>query len=410
MRIVVKKFGGTSVADVAKVKKVASYLATYSRKNPNDGLIVVVSAMAGETNRLLALARSCVASPNPRALDALLCTGEQTNVALMTMALSEEGVSAEGVLSWQIPLRTSNGYGNAEIEGIEPSRLLKILEKNKVAVVAGFQGVDEGGHLTTLGRGGSDITAVAVAAAVKADACYIYTDVDGVYSTDPRLCREARRLDSITHEEMLELASLGAKVLHPRSVFFAMRYNVPLFVCSTFAGEEARGTWIVQEGEVMERPIISGIAHRIDEARISVTGLKGGIEALSEVFTRLAREGIASDMVQQFQSEREGGVVSFNIHDDHSTRALEVVREVLPLLGGNGASLDRNIARVSVVGTGLRYHPHIVAEVLRALSKEHVEVMMMGTSDIKISLVIPRKYCEMAVRTLHELFVEGEEV
>lgn len=406
MKIIVKKFGGTSVGDITRIKRVASYLSSFKRKNRDVGMVVVVSAMAGETNRLVALAKSCVASPDPRALDALLCTGEQVNVSLMTMALQEEGYAAEGFLSWQIPIRTNERYGNAEIEEIGDERLLRILSEGKIAVVAGFQGVDGDGSLTTLGRGGSDITAVAVAAAIKADACYIYTDVDGVYSTDPRLCREAKRLSYITHEEMLELASLGAKVLHPRSVFFAMRYKVPLFVCSTFAGEEAQGTWIVEEGDPMERPIISGIAHRIDEARVSVTGLKGGIESLSEVFTRLASEGIAPDMVQQFQSEREGSVVSFNVQDDQSTQALEIVREKLPLLGASGASLDRNIARVSVVGSGLRYHPHIVAEVLKALSEEHVEVMMMGTSDIKISLIIPRKYCEMAVRTLHELFVE----
>jgi aspartate kinase len=405
MGVVVKKFGGTSVGDVGRIKHVARSVAEYVRTHPDDRVVVVASAMAGETNRLIALAKSCVAEPDPRELDVMLTTGEQVSVALVAMALGELGVRAKSMLAPQARIATSNRHTNAEILDIDPEPLRAILGSGEVPVVAGYQGTTESGDLTTLGRGGSDITAVAVAAALRASACYIYTDVPGVYSTDPRICRNARLLERVSHQEMLELASLGAKVLHPRSVYFAMRYRVPLVVLSTFT--PGPGTWIVPEEALMEKPVVTGITHRSDEAKVTVRDIPGGQGGLGRLFGALHDGGIFVDMISQTGSGGGRTTVSFTVPDESSARALEIARALVPDLDAAGAAVDRDIAKVSVVGLGMQHHTGIAARMFRALEREAIEVGMVGTSEIKISVIVPRKYCELAVRTLHAAFLDG---
>ncbi len=404
MGIVVKKFGGTSVGDIPRIKRVAELLYRYTQSNPQDSLVVVVSAMAGETNRLLALSRSCVSEPNVRELDVLAATGEQVTVALLAMAMQELGLNARSVLGHQAVVRTDCRHTAAHIEEIEGSYLKDLISHGAIPVVAGFQGETRAGDITTLGRGGSDISAVAVAAALGASACYIYTDVDGVYSTDPRICPSARRLSTISHQEMLELASLGAKVLHPRSVYFAMRYAVPLVVLSTFV--PGAGTWIVKEEEIMEKPVVTGITYRADEALLSVHRLEGGIKSLNRIFSALADAGIFVDVISQTLTGERLCDLSFTIADEASSQAFEIVQQLVPELGAEGASIDRNIAKVSIVGIGIRYHSGVSAQMFESLAREGIDPHLISSSDIKISVIIPRKYCELAVRSLHETFVD----
>lgn len=405
MGVIVKKFGGTSVGDVRRIKNVARLVAEFARTHRDDKLVIVASAMAGETNRLIALAKSCVSEPDPRELDVVLTTGEQVSVALLSMALRELGFPAKSLLANQVRISTDRNHTNAQIVDIDSSRIRASLEAGEIPVVAGYQGMTETGDLTTLGRGGSDITAVAIAAALKGSACYIYTDVQGVYSTDPRICPKAQLLSQVSHQEMLELSSLGAKVLHPRSVYFAMRYHVPLVVLSTF--EPGPGTWIVPEEDIMEKPVVTGITHRIDEAKITVREISGGPEALSRIFTALHDEGIFIDMISQTGFISEKTNVSFTVPDESSARALEVMRGLVGELRAGGVAADRDIAKISVVGIGMQHQTGIAARMFQALAKESIEVQMIGTSEIKISVVVPRKYCELAVRALHEAFLEG---
>lgn len=404
MSIIVKKFGGTSVGDVSKIRAVATLIKNFLDQNPGKKVIAVVSAMAGETNRLIALARSCTSSPDPRELDMLTGTGEQVSIALLAMTLIEMGVPAKSLLGPQARIATDTHFTNAQIQGIDSRALLEVLGRGQVPIVAGFQGATPEGDLATLGRGGSDITAVAVAAAVQAEACYIYTDVEGVYSTDPRVCPQARLIERVSHEEMLEMASLGAKVLHPRSVYFAMRYGVPLVVLSTF--KLGKGTWIVREEELMEKPVVTGVTYRMDEARLTIHKLPGGIRSMSRIFSALAAEEIFIDVISQAVVETKFNDVSFTVPDEVSSRALEIAQNLVPDLVAEGASIDRNIAKVSIVGIGMRYHPGIAARMFETLAKEGIEPQIISTSDIKISVIIPRKYCEVAVRVLHEAFLE----
>lgn len=406
MNIVVKKFGGTSVGDVARIKNVALLIRDHLQKNPEDKIVVVVSAMAGETNKLVALAKSCVSNPPPREMDVLLATGEQVTISLLSMALIDLGIQARSLDAQQARIATDTTHTNAQILDIDRTKLNDIIGQGAIPVVAGFQGVDNEGNVTTLGRGGSDITAVALAAALKAKACYIYTDVEGVYSTDPRICKQAKMLDKVSHEEMLEMASLGAKVLHARSVYFAMRYDVPLVVLSTF--KPGRGTWIVREEELMEKPIVTGITHRVDEAKITISQLPGGVAALNGIFGMLAERGVFVDMITQAGSATSTSTLSFTVPEESSTHALELVQQSAAELGAEGAYLERDIAKVSVVGVGMRYHTGVAAKLFAALASENIDVQMIATSEIKISVIIPRKYCEMAVRTLHEAFVEDK--
>lgn len=403
MQVVVKKFGGTSVGDIARIRHVARLVRQHREAHPDEQVVVVVSAMAGETNRLISLAKSCTSQPDPRELDMLVATGEQVTIALLAMALIELGVPAKSLLASQARIATDRRFTAAHIEQVEPQRIRAALDAGQVPVIAGFQGTTRDGEVTTLGRGGSDITAVAVAAALRARACYIYTDVEGVYSADPRICRNARILPRVTHDEMLEMASLGAKVLHPRSVYFAMRYKVPLVTRSTFVPSE--GTWIVPEEDLVEKHVVTGITHRDDEAKLTVHGIPKGPAALERIFTALEAQQIFVDMITQTGYREDETSVSFTVPDESSSRALELMRELVPVLGARGASLDRDIAKVSVVGIGMRYHSGVAGKMFASLAAEQIEVQMISTSDVKISVLVPRKYAEVAVRALHDAFI-----
>ena len=406
--IVVMKFGGTSVGDVACIKHVADLVMQFKSENPGVGVVVVLSAMAGETNKLLALAKGCVEHPAPRELDVLLASGEQVTVALLAMRLSSIGIPAKSLLGSQLRIVTDERHTNAQIEEIDTEALHAALAAGLVPVVAGFQGVADSGDITTLGRGGSDITAVALAAALRAQCCFIYTDVTGVFSCDPRLSVKARLLERITHEEMLEMASLGAKVLHTRSVYFAMRYGVPLVVLSTFAGAfkpGVNGTWIVREEEGMEQVIVSGITHKLDEARLMIQSMPSDIETMSKLFSVLGERGVLVDMISQENIGPGLLNVSLTVADEQSSAALEVVREIIPALRAEGVTIERNIAKVSIVGIGMRHHTDVAGRFFRALGREGINVQMINTSEIKISVLVARKFCEAAVRVLNEEFV-----
>jgi aspartate kinase len=413
-KIVVMKFGGTSVGDVSRVKRVADIVRKYRESNPDVGVVVVLSAMAGETNRLVGLAKECVERPNPRELDVLLATGEQVTVALLAMRLHEMGIPSKSLLAPQVRIATDSRHTNAQIEAIECDALLEVLQEGGVPVVAGFQGIAESGDITTLGRGGSDISAVALAAALKAEICFIYTDVAGVFSTDPRVCDDARLLERVSHEEMLEMASLGAKVLHTRSVYFAMRYAVPLVVLSTFAGEfepGRNGTWIVSEDELMEKPVVTGVTHRLDEAQITIEAMPSSISTMAALFDALAERGVYIDMISQESVGGDVVNVSLTVPDEQSVTALETIRALVPNLGANGVAVERDIAKVSVVGIGMRYHTGVAARAFRCLARENIDVQMVNTSEIKLSVLVARKYCDAAVRALHAEFVrEGAEL
>ena len=408
--IVVMKFGGTSVGDVARIKHVADLIAQFKGENPGVGVVVVLSAMAGETNKLLALAKGCVEHPAPRELDVLLASGEQVTVALLAMRLSSMGIPAKSLLGSQLRIVTDERHTNAQIEEIDTEALHAALAAGLVPVVAGFQGVADSGDITTLGRGGSDITAVALAAALRAQCCFIYTDVTGVFSCDPRLSVKARLLERITHEEMLEMASLGAKVLHTRSVYFAMRYGVPLVVLSTFAGAfkpGVNGTWIVREEEGMEQVIVSGITHKLDEARLMIQSMPSDIETMSKLFSVLGERGVLVDMISQENIGPGLLNVSLTVADEQSSAALEVVREIIQALRAEGVTIERNIAKVSIVGIGMRHHTDVAGRFFRALGREGINVQMINTSEIKISVLVARKFCEAAVRVLNEEFIPG---
>ena len=405
--IVVMKFGGTSVGDVSRIIAVADLVAQYRRENPRTGVVVVLSAMAGETNKLVALAKSCVAEPAARELDVLLASGEQVTIALLAMRLCSLGISSKSLLATQAQISTNSRHTNALIEEIDSASICSVLEEGGIPVVAGFQGVSESGDITTLGRGGSDITAVAIAAALHAKTCFIYTDVEGVFSCDPRVCGGARLLERVSHEEMLEMASLGAKVLHTRSVYFAMRYRVPLVVLSTFAGPfipGVNGTWIVSEEELMEKPVVTGVTHRLDEARLMIQQMPADISTMSRLFSVLGQRDVLVDMISQEAVGPDKLNVSITVADEHSTTALEVVREVVPELKAEGVTIERNIAKVSVVGLGMRYHTDVAGRVFRALEREGINVQMVNTSEIKLSVLVARKFCEAAVRVLNEEF------
>jgi aspartate kinase len=441
---VVMKFGGTSVGDVTRIRNVAEIVQEYRKGNPGTGVVVVLSAMAGETNRLVALAKSCVANPHPREMDVLLASGEQVTVSLLAMRLVEMGISSQSFLAPQVKIVTDGAHMNAHISAIDTSAVNELLQKGGVPVVAGFQGVNELGDLTTLGRGGSDITAVAVAAALKAKTCFIYTDVRGVFSTDPRVCPAAKLLPEVSHEEMLEMASLGAKVLHTRSVYFAMRYKVPLVVLSTFDGPLRpghNGTWIVSgadellvpaEGEsdrsdgelsvpesvgkerrdgknggtTMEEPVVTGITHRVDEAKVVVDGLPHRAESLAYLFEVLSSKGVFIDMISQEGLSDGRQTVSITVPDEHSDLALSTIRDVMSELGAYGVRIERDIAKVSVVGIGMRYHTGVASRMFSALARERIDIQMINTSEVKISVLVPRKYWEVAVRVLHKEFIE----
>jgi len=400
MALVVQKYGGTSVGDPDRIRNVARRALAQQRRG--DQVVVVVSAMSGETDRLLKLARAIQPRPSPRELDVVASTGEQVTIGLTALAIEAEGGKARSFTGGQVRILTDSAFSKARIMDIDAARLRKSLDDGEIPVVAGFQGADAAGNITTLGRGGSDTTAVASAAALKADACDIYTDVDGVYTTDPNVCRLARKLDRITYEEMLELASLGAKVLQSRSVEFAMKYRVPLWVKTSFS--DAPGTLVGPEDESMEHPIVSGIAYARDEAKISVRHLPDHPGVASGLFEPLANASIVVDVIVQNASSEGFTDLTFTVPRSDLARAVEVVEAVAKKLGAASVDTDASIAKVSIVGVGMRSHAGVAATFFKVLAGENINVQMISTSEIKVSAIINEKYVELAVRSLHTAF------
>lgn len=376
-------------------------------KEEGHRVIVVVSAMAGETNRLRALARQVAAEPDEREIDVLLSTGEQVSVALLAMALQDLGYPALSLLGHQVRIATDDAFGRARIRRIDAHRLLSALADGHIVVVAGFQGVDAKGNITTLGRGGSDTTAVAIAAALRADVCEIYTDVDGVYSADPRICPQAKKLARLSYDEMLELASLGARVLQIRSVEFAKRYQVPVHVRSSFSPVE--GTWVVKEDPSMEDVLISGVAYDLDQAKITVLGLRDRPGLAAKLFTPIAAAHIVVDMIIQNASEDGYTDLTFTVPKGDYEKALARVKEVATEIGARGVTWETEVAKVSIVGLGMRSHAGVAARMFQTLAREGINIQMISTSEIKISVVIDAKYTELAVRVLHDTFISPEE-
>ncbi len=401
MTLYVQKFGGTSVANVERIEHVADIVKATREKGID--VVVVVSAMSGETNRLIDLARSIQPRPNPREMDTLLATGEQVTIALLSMALDKRGCPARSYTGGQVPIRTDSAHSKARIEHIDDAGMRADLTAGRVVVVAGFQGVDEGGSITTLGRGGSDTSAVALAAALKADECQIYTDVDGVYTTDPRVVPRARRLERITFEEMLELSSLGAKILQIRAVEFAGKYNVPLRVLSSFVDNP--GTLISYEDVDMENALISGIAFNRDEAQLTVAGVPDQPGIAQRILGAVADANIEVDMIVQNVAREDGKAdFTFTVHRNDFERTLELVRETSAKLGAWKVEGNDHIVKLSLVGVGMRSHAGIASRMFDALGSEGINIMMISTSEIKISVVIEEKYLELGVRALHSAF------
>jgi aspartate kinase len=403
MALIVQKYGGTSVGTPERIKNVAERIARF--KAAGHQLVVVVSAMSGETDRLIALAKEIQRDPDPREFDVVVSTGEQVTIGLLCMALLERGVKARSYTGGQVSILTDSAHTKARIRKIDEKRMRADLAEGHLIVVAGFQGVDVQGNVTTLGRGGSDTTAVALAAALKADECQIYTDVDGVYTTDPRIVPEARRLKSITFEEMLELASLGSKVLQIRSVEFAGKYKVRMRVLSSFE-EEGEGTLITfEEDEKMEQAVISGIAFNRDEAKITVMGVPDRPGIAYAILGPIGEANIEVDMIIQNASVNGTTDLSFTVHRDDYQKALDVLRrQVKDHIKAVDISGDNKICKVSMVGVGMRTHAGIASQMFRTLAEEGINIQMISTSEIKISVVIDEKYMELAVRALHKTF------
>jgi aspartate kinase len=401
MALIVQKYGGTSVGSAERIGHVADKVIGW--RNRGNDVVVVVSAMSGETNRLVKLAHEVMEQPSPRELDVLLATGEQVTIALLSMALEQRGCSARSYTGTQVHIRTDSAHNKARIRAIEDKHIRADLSQGKVVVVAGFQGVDEFGNITTLGRGGSDTTAVALAAALKADECQIYTDVDGVYTTDPRVVPEARRLDRITFEEMLEMASLGSKVLQIRSVSFAGRYNVPLRVLSSF--EEGEGTLITYEDEKMEQALISGIAFNRDEAKLTILGVPDKPGVAYQILGPISEANIEVDMiVQNIAPDGATTDFTFTVNRSDFRKALAILEDTAKKLGAREVTGDNKIVKISLVGVGMRSHAGIASTMFSALAREGVNIRMISTSEIKISVVVDEKYLELGVRTLHDAF------
>ncbi len=409
MALIVQKYGGSSVGSVDKIKKIADKIKGY--RDAGDQVVVVVSAMGGETDRLTELAGELSGKPVAREMDVLLSTGEQVTIALLSMALQHIGCQARSFTGWQVPIVSDDFHSRARIEEIEGNNLRAALDDGQVAVVAGFQGITSDGSISTLGRGGSDTTAVALAAALKADECQIYTDVDGVYTTDPRVVPNARRLEKITFEEMLEMASLGSKVLQIRAVEFAGKYGVPLRVLSTF--EEGPGTLITLE-EYVEEPIISGIAFTKDESQLTVLGVPDRPGIAYAVLGPIGEANIEVDMILQNVSGDSSSDYTltdftFTVHKRDYEAAKEMLEKVAPEIGARDVSGVPDVCKVSLVGVGMRSHANVAARMFKVLADENVNIRMISTTEIKISIVVENKYLELAVRALHDEFDLDEE-
>jgi len=400
MALILCKFGGTSVRDIDRIQAVADKVIAIHR----DGhqVAVVVSAMAGETDRLLGLARAVTEHPDNRELDVLLATGEQVTIALLSIVFLNKGCRAQSFTGGQIPILTDTAHSKARILDIQSERVREVLDQGMIAVIAGFQGIDENNDITTLGRGGSDTTAVAMAAALKADECRIYTDVDGVYTADPRIEPNARRMAQITYEEMLEMASLGSKVLQIRSVEFASKYHVPLRVLSSF--EDGPGTLIVDEEEIMEAPLISGIAHNRDEAKLTILGVPDKPGVAYAILGPIADANIEVDMIVQNVGVDKTTDFTFTVNRNDYDKALKILKSTCKDMGARDVTGDKRIVKISVVGVGMRSHAGIASKMFRAMAGEGINIQMISTSEIKISVIVDEKYLELGIRTLHSAF------
>ncbi|HJU63137.1 MAG TPA: aspartate kinase [Candidatus Binatia bacterium] len=405
MALLVQKYGGTSVGTVERIKHVAEKIC--AAKRAANELVVVVSAMAGETNRLVGLAHEISEIPDDREKDVLLASGEQVSVALLSLALKELRQPARSFLGHQVRIETDNAYGKARIRNIDSKKIVQSLQNGEVVVVAGFQGVDEDDNITTLGRGGSDTSAVALAAFLNAEACEIYTDVEGVFTTDPGICQEARKLARISYDEMIELASMGAKVLEIRSVEFAKKFSVPVHVRSTFADGE--GTWVVKEDQSMNDVLVSGVSYDKNEAKITLLRVPDRPGLAAQIFGPIADAHIVVDMIIQNASEDGTTDLTFTVPKADHKKALAIVEKTLPAVNAKGIKVDPDIAKVSVVGVGMRTHAGVAAKMFEVLAREGINIEMISTSEIKISVVIDAKYTELAVRVLHKAFIENQE-
>ena len=400
MALVVQKYGGTSVGSIEKILAVAKRVIQY--KNEGNQMVVVLSAMAGQTDSLIGLAKEISEDPDPRELDVLLSTGEQVSVALFAMAVKSMGYEARSFLGFQVAIHTDHLYGKARIHEIETRRITEELEEDRIVTVAGFQGLDEYGDITTLGRGGSDTTAVALAAALNADVCEIYTDVEGVYTTDPNVCPRARKMGSISYDEMLEMASMGAKVLEIRSVEFAKKYNVPIHVRSTFTNE--RGTMVVAETKDMEKVLVSGVAYNKNEARVTIKKVPDRPGIAAKIFRPVFEAGMVVDMIVQNTSEDGFTDLTFTVPKADFYKTMKLVSEVAQGIDAEKVLGDEDIAKVSIVGVGMRSHAGVAQKMFETLANENINIMMISTSEIKVSCVIEEKYTELAVRVLHKAF------
>ena len=403
--LIVQKYGGTSVGTTEKISKVADKIISHVKNG--DQIVVTVSAMSGETNRLIQLANEISDKPHPREMDVIVSTGEQATIALLSMALIDRGCDARSYTGSQIRMLTDSSHGKARILKIECDGMKEDLKQGRVVVVAGFQGVDAKGNITTLGRGGSDTTAVAIAAALKADECQIYTDVDGVYTTDPRIEPNARKLDKITFEEMLEMAGLGSKVLQIRAVQFAGKYNVPLRVLSSF--EEGEGTLITLEDDDVEQQLVSGIAFSKDEAQITITGVPDNPGIATKILGPVTKANIEIDMIVQNVSEAGYTDFTFTVHRNDYAAVLALVEKISSELGAKKVVGNDAIVKVSIVGVGMRSHAGIANIMFETLAEENINILMISTSEIKISVVIDEKYLELGVRSLHAAFKLDED-
>ena len=402
MALIVQKFGGTSVGSIDRIRNVAKRCLATQRAG-ND-VVVIVSAMSGETNRLLKLAHEVTSVPDAREMDAIAATGEQVAAALTSMAIQSEGGKARSLLGHQVKILTDGAFTKARIKAIDGSKIFSTVAAGEVAVVAGFQGVDENGDITTLGRGGSDTSAVAIAAAIGASACEIFTDVDGVYTTDPNVCPTARKIPKISYEEMLELASLGAKVLQIRSVEIAMKYGVPVHVRSSFS--DAPGTWVTKEDESFENVVVAGVAYDKSEARVHIVGVEDRPGVVAELFGKIAEKNISVDMIiQSVAADADGRAhVTFTLAKTDLARGKPAIEEIAKGLGAREVRFDDDIVKVSIVGLGMRSHAGVAAKMFGLLAAEGINIQAISTSEIKISCLVASKYTELAVRTLHDGF------
>ena len=400
MALVVQKYGGTSVGSVERIRNVANRIAkTFDAGNE---VVVIVSAMSGETNRLVALAAEVTETPSEREYDVLVSTGEQVTIALLSMCLQSMGYNAKSYLGSQIPMLTDKVHAKARIKRIGDENIREDLENGTIVIVAGFQGTDGEGNITTLGRGGSDTSAVAVAAAMKADVCEIYTDVDGVYTTDPRMVPEARKIEKISYDEMLEMASLGAKVLQIRSVEFAKKYNVVIHVRSSF--HDKPGTLVMKEDQDMETVLVSGVAYNKDEAKISIVGVPDQPGISAQIFTPLSDDDITVDMIIQNISHQGATDLTFTVPKGDCKKAVEIVEKIAEKIKAREVSSDIEISKVSIIGVGMRSHAGVASTMFEALSEEGINIQMISTSEIKVSCIVDAKYTELAVRVLHKAF------